>query len=269
MTNEEFFTGIEQYIQATRKELHARWDAWKFDPEKPEIHEAIGGLMARQVTLSTQMALNPGIWNGHVAPLLLRSMVDSYIAFAWIWGDPLDRAQKFILYGLGQEKLQLEHFKNTLDPEEDTEDHPLVQARRAWVDSQRYTFLTEVNVGSWSGKSTRKMAQEADCMSIYRHAYQPFSAATHGMWNHIARYNLQYCENPLHRYHRVPIDSELHPDPDYLYRAAKYVRKTLKTFDEETGVSVKVDSSFELLTSLLRGLESENRGAADDKENSP
>lgn len=252
MTNEDFFEGVEAYITQVRRELHTRWDAWTLDPEHLETHEAIGGLMARQVTLATQMAMNPGIWNGHIAPLLLRSMVDTYITFAWVWGDPHDRSRKFILHGLGQEKLSLEHFLNALDPDDgDPEEHPFVQAKRLWINSQRWTFLTDVNLGSWSGKSTRAMAQEADCMGIYNYAYQPFSACTHSMWNHVARYNLQHCDNPLHHYHRVPIDPEPGLDPDYLYRASKYVARIFDTFDEQSGVEVSVDSGFDLLDSLL------------------
>ncbi|MEO1074761.1 MAG: DUF5677 domain-containing protein [Bacteroidota bacterium] len=260
MTSDEFFEGVEAYIAQVRKELHARWDAWQPDPEHLETHETIGGLMARQVTLVTQMAMNPGIWNGHIAPLLLRSMVDTFITFAWIWGDPNDRARKYIHHGLGQEKLLLEHYISTIGEDEgDPEDDPFVQARRSWIDSQRWTFLTDVNLGSWSGKSTRAMAQEADCMGIYNHAYQPFSTSAHSMWNHVAKYNLQYCENPLHRNHRVPVDPELDIDPDYLYRASKYVARVFETFDDKSGVDVSVDSGFELLYSLFKrfGAESE------------
>lgn len=252
MTSEDFFVAVESYIKQIRKELHARWDAWTFDTDHPETHEALGGLMARQVTLASQLAMNPGIWNGHVAPLLLRSMVDTFITYAWIWCDPEDRSKKYIFHGLGQEKLALEHYLSTLDPDEDDpEEDPIVQARRAWIDGQRWTFLTDVNLGSWSGKSTRAMAQEADCMGIYNHAYQPFSAATHNMWNHVARYNLQYCDNPLHRYHRVPIDPEIGADPDFLYRAAKYVARVFETFDEKSGLNVDVASGFILLKSLI------------------
>jgi hypothetical protein len=38
-------------------------------------------------------------------------MADVYISIAWIQKDPLDRARKFIHYGLEQAKLELEHRK--------------------------------------------------------------------------------------------------------------------------------------------------------------
>ncbi len=36
-----------------------------------------------------------------------------------------------------------------------------VQAGEAWVNAQRFEFLTEVNVGSWSEQPVRDMAEEA------------------------------------------------------------------------------------------------------------
>lgn len=258
MTNEEFFTGVEKYVSVARRELHARWDEWEFDPVRAEMHEVVGSLMARQVTLTNNLALNPGVWNGHVAPLLLRAMIDVYITFAWICDEPVERAQKFISYGLGQEKLHLEHFKNDIRNEvDDVEGHPAVEARRSWIDSQRYTFLTEVDVGSWSGKSTRAMADEAGCMNIYRHAYQPFSSATHSMWNHVGKYNLRPCENALHGYHLVPVDAALEADVDFLYRSAKYVNKTFDRFDKMTNTEVRVESCFQVLVNLLETLDQE------------
>ena len=243
----------EKYIEMVRIELEDRWDNWSLNLVEREMYEVIGGLLARQVTLATQIAYAPSIWNGHLAPIILRTMVDTYISLAWIFDDPLDRSQKYILYGLGQEKLNMEHRKAALvadghDPEKD----PLVKATEKWINSQRYTFLTEVNVGSWTGKSTRDMANEAGCLDLYRYAYTPFSAATHSMWTHVSRYNLVTCPNPLHGYHEIPIDPPAnYIDPDYLYRAAKYVDKSYTLFDEKTGVKINTPSALEDLARSL------------------
>jgi len=191
-------------------------------------------------------------------------MVDVYITFAWILEDPLDRSRKFILHGLGQEKLYIENLKADFEASgEDTENHPAIQMMTEWVNSQRFTFLTDVNVGSWSGLSTRSMAQEAGCMDLYRFAYMPFSSAAHSMWNHVAKYNLEICENPLHRLHRVPVDSIFPIDPDYLYRAAKYLEKTFKAFDEKFEITIDSNSSFDLLLDMLNLLQTDEPDAQD------
>ena len=258
---------IDDYIVGIRSELNARWRQWRLDLTKPELHEVVGALIARQVSLATQLAGSPGIWNAHIAPILLRSMTDVYITLAWILKDPIERSRKFILYGLGQHKLMLEHRREALTTEgKDPTQDPMIKASEAWLNAQRFEFLTEVNVGSWSETRVREMAEQADCLDLYRYAYIPFSAATHSMWHHISRLNLEVCENPLHRYHKVPIDPDFSPDPDYLYRGAKYVEKSFTLFDQTFSVKSGIASSFEKLADELARLGSSASGGEDNPD---
>ena len=253
---------IEAFVNRAREELAQRWSSWRVDLARNEVHEAIGALLARQVTLATQLAQAPSIWNGHVAPLVLRAMADVYITLAWILKDPDDRARKFILYGLGQEKLQLEHRKAQITDREPTpEDQLMIEASEAWINSQRFTFLTEVNLGSWSGLSTREMADQAGCLDFYNYVYVPFSACSHSMWHHVARYNLMLCSNPLHQYHRVPGEPEPGIDPDYLYLAAKYLQKAFATFDATLGIEFQGPSAFKQLCDALDQLSQANEAS--------
>jgi hypothetical protein len=243
---------IIDYVEAIRAELAARWQACRIDLSKPEVNEVVGALLARQVTLATQLASSPGVWNDRVAPIILRSMTDVHITLAWILKDPLPRSQRFILYGLGQAKLMLEHRKVQLAEDgKVVDDDPVVEANEAWINAQRFTFLTEVNVGSWSELTVRDMAEEAGCLDFYRYSYTPFSGAVHSMWEHVSRLNLQVCKNPLHRYHKTPIDPNLDPDPDYLYLAAKYAQKSLRLFDRTFSLQPEVPSAFEVLNEAV------------------
>ena len=255
----EIESTVSGYIERIRKELRERWNKWSIDLSKNELYEVIGGLLARQVTLATQLAISPNIWNGHIAPIILRTMVDNYITLAWIFAKPEERAKEFVMYGLGQEKLTLEHLKETLRQRgEDRDLKFFIESKELWLQSQRNPDMTEVNVGSWSGENIRKMAEDVGCLDFYRHAFLPFSCATHNMWNHISRYNLQICKNPLHRYHCVPIDPDINPDIDFLYRAAKYCEKTFKLFDEKTGVKISEKSAFEELVYSLDKISTSN-----------
>lgn len=250
---------ILKYVETVRAELAQRWKCWSIDLTKNEMHEVIGALLARQVTLATQLALSPSIWNGHTAPLFLRSMVDGFITLAWIFIDPVDRSRKFIRYGLGQEKLDIEHRRKLMEEAgKNADDDPLIEHKEAWLNSQRFTFLTEVNVGSWSGIDVRAMSEDTGQRDLYHYAYVPFSAAIHNMWHHVSRYNLIKCPNPLHAYHKVPIDPFLPPDIDYFYRAAKYVEKAFKLFDEKTGVKISLPSAFDMLIQFLESLGKES-----------
>ena len=170
---------VDDLVHGLRVELGARWDAWGRDLTKPHLHEVIGGLMARQVSLATQLAQAPSTWNGHVAPLILRAMTDAYITLAWVFREPEKRTDTYVKYGLGQRKLWLEHFKASLVKrgEKEPEENLFVKAITEQLNAERFEHITEVSVGTWSERSTRQMAEEAGCLDLYRLAYTPFSTA--------------------------------------------------------------------------------------------
>ena len=166
MNDESYSKQIEQlvisFIKQARLELEERWKKWTIDISENEIHEVIGALLARQVTLARQMAECPPIWNGHIAPIILRAMADVYISLAWVLKDPLDRSRKFILFALLDSNQNLEHRKAQIGDRDPTaQEKMMIEATETWINSQRFTFLTEVNIGSWSGIPTRQMAEEA------------------------------------------------------------------------------------------------------------
>jgi hypothetical protein len=191
-------------------------------------------------------------------------MADVYITLAWILKDPTERARKFILYGLGQAKLQVEHRKaQAQEKGEDPSDDPMIDALETWASSQRYPFLTEVDVGSWSGLTSREMADQADCLDFYRYVYMPFSASVHSTWHHIGRLNLEPCVSPLHRGHKLPVDPEPELHSYYLYLAAKYLAKTFRLFDTRLKPACPASRAFENLSEAIEGL---GEGGPSDEE---
>lgn len=240
----EIYEFLNGYTEIVRVGLSERWQKLPVEIHDSETYEAIGGLLARQATLTISLATTPNIWNGHIAPLILRCMTDAEITLAWMLIEPKERAKKYVLYGLGQEKLTIEHLKEAYaqSGKEDERVKKGIEAREGWLNSQRAEFLTEVDVGHWGGKDTRTMAEEAGCKSLYNFAYQPFSGPTHNMWQHIGRYNLMPCNNPLHKYHRVPVIVEQEPDVDYVYRSAVYVTESYERVDEK--YSLQIDTAL-------------------------
>lgn len=240
---------LEGYCDVVLDGFHKRWERHTPKIYHNEVSEAIGGLAARQATLAVELARNPGIWNGHIAPIVLRSMTDTHITLAWIVEDQLSRSREYIRYGLGQEKLFLEYLQNEADQIPDGEmEGPLkalIEMKKDWLNSQLAEWAIEVNVGSWSGKSTRVMAQEAGCESLYKFAYVPFSGPAHSMWQHVGIYNVVPCKNPLHKNHRVPDIPDLGIDPDYLYRSAKYVTRTYDLLTEKLSLECEIPSPLE------------------------
>ena len=245
---------VEKYIDVVREGLEERWKSIATELYEHEPHEVIGSLLARQATLTIQLASAPQIWNGHIAPLILRCMTDTHITLAWILNDPINRAKRYILYGLGQEKLYIEHLKAGKASGEGSEVDQIIQVRENWLNSQRHDALTEVDVGAWSGMNTRDMAEEADCKSLYNYAYLPFSGVVHNMWQHVAIYNLKQCRNPLHKFHRVPTIAEAPFHPDFVYTSSKYVSRSFKAVDEKFALSCKAPYPVDWLFNELEKL---------------
>lgn len=137
--------------------------------------------------------------------------------------------------------------------QEKTVMHVFVELRKKWLNNQLFDFLTEVDIGSWSGLSTRAMAEEANCLDIYNYAYTPFSSATHSMWTHVARHDLKACHNPIHKKHRMPyINDNFDFSFEDLITSGKYVQKSYCLIDKKLKLSCKVPLPKNYLLSLLR-----------------
>lgn len=243
---------ILAYFDDVDREVASCLEAWPPDFRHIHVHEVVGGMLARQATLAKEIAGAPSTWNGHTAPILLRAMADVHINLAWLVLDPPMRCLKYISFGLGQAKLELEHRRDQIGDREPTdEEAAMIDGLERWIDSQRATFLQDVDLGKWSGLSVREMAQEAECIDFYNYVYTPFSGCAHSMWRHIAAYNLEKCANPLHRYHRVPMSPRFEPEIDYLLLAAKYWDKTLATFAQASNLTKRTPSARRRLFAAL------------------
>lgn len=227
LDNENFSKFLENLESYLIESCNYLLDKLPENPNNHEVKSVLGGLVSRQVTLSIQMVNSPNMLNGHAAPLFLRAMTDLQISLAWILIDLEDRVKKYVIYGLGEEKLILEHYKkeledNTLDLNYKDEVQKIIQFKEEWIRAQKPEYLVEVNLGNWAQLDYRRMAQEAGKESLYKFPYKIFSQNAHNMWNFISLYNCTSCENPLHRYHLVPSLKEAQIDIDFLYRAFKY-----------------------------------------------
>ena len=230
---EEFFHAIEAKI---RQELRVRCEAYAPDFRMPEVFNVLTALLARQATLAIEFASAPQLWNQHSAPLFLRAMTDVHITLSWILLDPKTRARQYIDHGLGQAVLELEHRKKHLESAADDSKEDLkqiIRALEAWINAQKWNFLVEVNVGAWSGKTTREMAEEAGILDFYNYVYTPFSQCAHSTWYHVGRYNSDPSESPLTRQLWMPRIFESPADVWNLNLVAKYLDKSFNVFDEK------------------------------------
>jgi hypothetical protein len=236
---------VERYIDGLSAEFQSRWDQWPVTIENPGPSEVTIGLLRRQYSLAMHIATAPNLWTPEIAPILLRCMVEVYITLAWILIEPEERSKKFIEYGLGQEKLIIKHRNDeAADQGLDIDDDPINQEAIEWLEGQKYSFLIDVELGSWSGLDARRMAEEADCLDFYRYTYPRFSTVVHSTWNHISRYDLLTCMNPLHGGHHIPRTWPLPISTDFLRLAAKYMDKTFGLVDSKLGLEKDVPSTY-------------------------
>jgi hypothetical protein len=163
-------------------------------------------------------------------------MTDVHITLSWILLDPSTRARQYIDHGLGQAVLALEHRKKEMERADVDSKEKLekaISAEEAWVDSQKWNFLVDVNIGAWSGKTARQMSEEAGILDFYNYVYTPFTHCVHSTWYHVGRYNSAPSESPLTRQLWVPRIADSSSDLWNLHLAAKYLDKTFDLFDEK------------------------------------
>lgn len=176
-------------------------------PSRPEV---LFGLLQRQAQIAADLARLPPMWVSPWGQMANRAMAETLIRLKWLAArNRAEEFEWFVDYGLGQEKLYVEHLGRLVE-----QDHPESttieeerQWRIAWLDEQRYTFLQEVDVGGGAHKiDLRKMAEEAGCPDLRSLVFQPLSSTVHGHWNAIGRQNMHRCMNPLHGSHYLPVE---------------------------------------------------------------
>lgn len=203
----KIYSITKEYQKELYKEIGDLWLKAKIDISNPVKDEVLGGLISRQARLATAVVSDSNIWTLDLGRIIQRCMVDTHITLSWLIKEgKQEDYEKFVEFGLGQEKLLMEHLKARLDESDPKfkEKSAEIEYRKNWIDSQLLTNFLPVNVGNWTTKNVHKMAEEAQCMDIYNLSYTPFSNTVHGMWNTLARVNLKFCLNPLHKFHRLP-----------------------------------------------------------------
>ena len=197
-----------QFSSEGRKELRNIWNKARIDTYEPARTNVVAGLLARSLQFASDIVQNPYLWRMPISAILIRCMVENEIRLQWLikCGKEGD-FKEYIDFGLGQEKLLVEHYKRI--SQSDRPDQKMIleeiEKREAWIDSQLYSFLIPVDIGGGvQGKDLRALADEAGLLDLHRLVYSPLSSFVHGHWNCVARLNLSRCLNPLHGGHYIP-----------------------------------------------------------------
>jgi hypothetical protein len=224
-----------------------------YDPTRDEI---FFGLISRAVRLYILLNTDPNTWARDVFGIFLRCLADTVITFAYLAknGKPEDFLA-FRKYGEGQEKLIMLHLQDNYP-----EGRDLVGRNVENISDELGDFNAEfidIELGSWSGKDTRRLAQEAGLEKIYRLVFSPSSGDLHGSWLSLKHSNLLRCREPLHRFHRLP-----HHFEPLLF--VGYINAATTIFSECIDIATQT-LGFPGLNQTLRTISSPSSG--DESEN--
>ena len=200
-----------RFARAVPIEVAKLFEMFPPDAADPRRVEVLLGLLQRQGQLAADVARMLTLTMSPWAEMAHRAMAETLIRLRWFAAnDQGDNYEWFVNYGLGQEKLHIEHLKTLLADSEQTDLDEIkkqIEAREVWLNDQRFHWLQEVDVGGGThDKDLRKLAEEAGCPDLRNLVFQPLSSVVHGHWNAIARQNLKPCASPLHGTHRVPYE---------------------------------------------------------------
>lgn len=180
------------------------------DPDlyAPDRHEVLTGIVAAALRAATAAARTPLLWSSEHGMPMLRGLLEALIVLRWLLlkQDP-DLYVRFKDYGRGRLKLlklHVDEYLNSLDepPEDLVAYADLLEAE---VNQDLWEEWQEISLeGTFSGKNLRVMAVAVGMQNEHRFLFAPASAATHGEWTVLDRYALVRCQNPLHRWHRIP-----------------------------------------------------------------
>ncbi|WP_385870288.1 DUF5677 domain-containing protein [Streptomyces viridiviolaceus] len=182
------------------------------DLYRPARHEVVCALAVRCIRAVYAMVQSPLMWGGEHGAAVLRSLVETEILVAWLhYKNDLELYEKFILYGQGKQKLMRAHVEEAMGESSDSENSKLSDLA-SFLDSRlggaSAEMFMEVSVHpSFAGGSvnTRSMAEEVGMQDLYSRFFQPLSASVHGEWSALDNYVVDRCVNPLHRFHRIPV----------------------------------------------------------------
>lgn len=227
----------EVLSKAVHREFAAVWRSAGVDLYEPGVEEVLTGLLARQVRFFAVMADDPHFWQPDFAGIGLRAMTEDLINLRYIAAGGDELAQKFREYAIGHVKLQKLHIEKLIDSGAlpvDWENR--IDALQLQIDLERWEETIEIDLGRWTDADIREIATSVGLKAEYDLFYAPGSAHMHGEWSSLSETVLTPCREPLHRFHRVPLEHRLVPQhPRFLVSALDLLDQTFRNWKEATG----------------------------------
>lgn len=175
------------------------------DLHAPEPQEVNAGLVLRAGRDVATALATPDLWCSEHGSHITRMLAETRIYIQWMANQDASIYQRYKDYGAGKAKLYA-RILNELPADARTVDFETGRAQlHALSNTDDVIDYRVVDTGdSFSGKSIRKMAEEAGLLDFYRQVYQMASGVTHSEWWSIESDAMERCQNPLHQGHLIP-----------------------------------------------------------------
>ena len=118
--------------------------------------------------------------------------------------DSEDLWQEYRSFGSGQAKLA---FLKIDDAGESAPEYIEASILERLANEDQWQEFVKINVGHWANTSLRDMSIKAEIKDIYDNYYSWTSSFAHSSWAAVRNSVFGMCFNPLHRLHRVLLDS--------------------------------------------------------------
>jgi hypothetical protein len=227
----------EDLSKAVQRGFSAVWRSARVDLYEPGAEEVLTGLLARQVRFFAIMADDPHFWQPDFAGIGLRAMTEALINLQYIAAGGNELAQRFREYAIGHVKLQKLHIEKLVDAGALPSDwESRVDALQQQIDLERWEETIQIDLGRWTDADIREIATSVGLKAEYDLFYAPGSAHMHGEWSSLIETVLTPCRDPLHRFHRVPLELRLVPqNPRFLVSALDLLDQTFRSWRVATG----------------------------------
>jgi hypothetical protein len=170
-----------------------------YDPTRDEV---LFGLFARITRLFLLLLEDPNLWARDIGSIIVRCLADTAITFGYlVRRGSAEEFQKFVQYGEGQQKLLMLQLQDNYPAARSPEGLDVEEIEKQFAVIPEFI---DIELGQWNKKDSRILAKDAGMEKLYRLVFQPTSGDLHGNWASLRNSHLTYCDEPLHRFHRLP-----------------------------------------------------------------
>jgi hypothetical protein len=211
-------------VASTRTELIKHAYATRSSSAVDSRHETTFGLALYSVSLLGEI-FRVGNATSIVGRLALRSLAEIHITLKYLLRhDKGELWQAYRRHGTGQAKLHPLKLEDAPPTSVDIETLERLAGEDLWLE------LVPIELGHWAKMDLRKMSEDAGVKDVYDSYYGWPANYVHGQWSALRDAEYQTCFNPLHRVHRVPLDTT-RSLPDVVVDATQLVNLVLASLD--------------------------------------